>query len=362
LKRAAGVFSGRKMSFLKKVKGFTLIEVMVAISILVVFLLPVFGLFSMNNRRNEYNRSWSVGLDLAHNIMERILSEDVPFLAINTQGYTEGTKATGGRVQADFYDARGGTNGSDIDFMGGRQYNLKSILGAGSDGSYRKHQTTQDRIIVKHGVEYKVLFWAGIYKSDASSPAANDSYKYNADPTKELTFSYFPNPWFDVNNDCAEDNDSNDSLSAELNEPSAATRCAGDGKNRPIDPYNQKNGSDTSMPAHILNNVADPMDDRFRYGYPDETLVQEDVPSVCSSFGVPDINCPIRFEDKDFHNTEDRVNNPSDLPGDDDGGLMKVVVGLKWKGRHRHGSEDNGASEQEYYLVSFKANLRGEAE
>ena len=95
----------------KRISGMTLIEILVAVTILATFVLPVYGLYMMNTRNRDYIRAWSNAIDISSNVMERILSEDVPFLAIEPEGYTpdsgEGTKAVlaNNRVQADFRES-----------------------------------------------------------------------------------------------------------------------------------------------------------------------------------------------------------------------------------------------------------------
>ena len=183
----------------QRTSGMSLIEILVAVTILATFLLPVYGLYMMNTRNRDYIRAWSNAIDISSNIMERLLSEDVPFLAIDPEGYIsdvgEDTKAilANGRVQADFRDSFGALNFQN--------YNLKSILGASKGGDYRV-DAVGDRIITKGGIDFKILLWAGIYADEPASPspAADLSYKHNADPTREMTFSYYPNPWFDILN------------------------------------------------------------------------------------------------------------------------------------------------------------------
>ena len=350
----------------KRISGMTLIEILVAVTILATFVLPVYGLYMMNTRNRDYIRAWSNAIDISSNVMERILSEDVPFLAIEPEGYTpdsgEGTKAVlaNNRVQADFRESFG-----PLDFQ---KYNLKSIFGAAKGGDYRL-DGDGDRIITKGGVDFKILLWAGIYADDSSSPSpdADLSYKYNADPTKELTFSYYPNPWFDPNNDCAENNASNDSLSAQINSVGGASNCARDGK-RPINPYRQVSGSTTAGGSLFYQNgIDDPMNDSFRHGFPvvgsytwgnegqasGNTQEKEwnDAVDPANSMLPKPINQPYnpRYEDKAFHNFED-----IDSDGKDDGALMKIVLGVHWIPRS-WGSKPQAP--QEYYLVSFKANL-----
>ena len=74
--------------------------------------------------------------------------------------------------------------------------------------------------------------------------------------------------WFDPNNDCAENNASNDSLSAQINSVGGTSNCARDGK-RPINPYRQVSGSTTAGGSLFYQNgIDDPMNDSFRHGFP----------------------------------------------------------------------------------------------
>lgn len=342
----------------------TLIEILVAVSILVAFLLPVYGLYMMNSRQQDYVRAWSNALDISSNVMERLLSDEVPFLSIDTQGFNPGpsttiAKAANGRLQAGFKEEYA-------------SYNLKSILGASKGGDYRL-DGDGDRIITKGGIDFKVLFWAGIYQPDKDSPSNKSSYKYNADPTRELTFSYYPNPWFDNNNDCAEDNDSHASLSARLNSVNSDSECA-KSAGRPINPYRQRSGGVSEAEYYLGNAESNPMDDQFRPGFPvvaasnwsgegmaagNNTRDKEwnDSPDPSPTFNNLTQDSPYnpRYEDKEFHNFEDLDND-----GVDDGALMKLIVGVKWIPRGWKMAETAKKYPelaQEYYLVSFKANL-----
>tara|TARA_Y100000589_G_scaffold146736_1_gene140390 strand:+ start:1651 stop:2748 length:1098 start_codon:yes stop_codon:yes gene_type:complete len=352
---------------MRRAAGMTLIEILVAVAILATFVLPVYGLYMMNTRNRDFLRAWDNALDISSNIMERLLSEDVPFLAIEPEGYIsdEGkdTKAilANNRAQADFRESFG-----TLDFQ---SYNLKSILGASKGGDYRVDDDG-DRIITKGGIDFKILLWAGIYADDPNSPSTTTdlTYKHNADPTRELTFSYYPNPWFDPNNDCAENNASNDSLSAQINSVSAASNCARNDQ-RPINPYRQVSGNASGLASNLFyqNGIDDPMNDSFRHGFPvvgsyawggegqaaNNTQDKEwnESPDPANSMVPTPINQPYnpRYEDKAFHNFED-INSD----GDDDGALMKIVLGLHWVPR-KWGSKPQ--ARQEYYLISFKANL-----
>ncbi|MBT3786292.1 hypothetical protein HOF92_15055 [bacterium] len=340
--------------------GLSLVEIVVAAAILVTFLLPVFGLYLMNTRSTEYTSSWSVGINIAQNVMERLISEDVPFLSMDSTGFSGGTKSLSGRSQMDFRGGFGTMNFSN--------YRLPTILGASGGGAYRL-DSEGDRIIVKHGISFKVMVWVGIYADDLNSPDPGSpglSYKHNAEPESEMTFSYYPNPWFDYNNDCAEDNASGESLSADLTDVNSPSTCAGT-KGRPLNPYGQKAGWEADPSKPHYNVVDDPMDDRYRHGFPipgganwSESSAgntwQKEQDGTDSISNVALHNGPyfVRYEDKAFHNTEDL-----DGADGDDGGFMKIIVGLKWTPRGPGGA---GASrrDQEYYLVSFKANLQAQ--
>lgn len=356
------------MSFKFSNSGVTLIEILVAVSILIAFLLPVYGLYMMNSRQQDYVRAWGNALDISSDVMERLLSDDVPFLAIEPEGFGSGTKAAAanGRLQADFSEEE--------------QYkrlNLKSILGAAKNGDYRL-DNEGDRIITRGGIDFKVLVWAGIYEPDEDSPSQKSSYKFNADPTRELTFSYYPNPWFDPHNDCAESNTANPqaSLSAELTSVDSDSSCA-KSAGRPINPYRQVSGG-VDGTLFYYNAVKDPMDDSFRHGFPvvgekdwagqGQAAVENARASEWDEIKAPDkpneipIDSPYnpRYEDKEFHNFEDL-----DGDGKDDGALMKLIVGVKWIPRGwklAEAAKNNPELAQEYYLVSFKANLLSKIE
>lgn len=349
--------------------GFTLVEIMVGLAILVGFLLPVFGLFMMNTRNTEYSSSWSVALNLAHNVMERIISEDVPFIAIEPEGFPGGTKTSSGRSQMDFRDSFGPFNFGP--------YSLKSILGADGSGNYKLAENGPnggaDRIIIKHGLSYRVMVWAGIYGDGPcpqdSSTVTAASYKENASPEEEMTFSYYPNPWFDYNNDCAEDNSSGESRSADLRGTSSESICAGN-KNRPINPYRQKPGWKADATSPEFNGIDDVGNDLYRHGFPipggtnwdrdsssgNTKALEQDTPDNASVAVLQNGPYFVRYENKCFHNKEDLNSD-----GKDDGGFMKVVVGIKWTPRGSGGAGLT-AKDQEFYLVSFKANLQSRLE
>ncbi|MBW7875666.1 MAG: hypothetical protein H3C47_06750 [Candidatus Cloacimonetes bacterium] len=336
--------------------GMTLVEIMVGISILVTFLLPVMGLFSMNNRSNEFSESWVVAMDMANNIMERLISEDVPFLAIDEQGYGGGTATLSGRTQAEFLDSRGSLNFASFD--------LKSVLG-GNGGTY-KTDADGDRIISRRGTDYKILFYAGVYKENgATNPDTSLSpgggsrtirLKRNANPGGELTFSYYPNPWFDAQNDCALD------FSASLSGLAADSTGCRVTNVRPINPYKQLSGA--SAGKHYSNNASDPMGPNYRFGFPSpgttaftdghsapNNRARENAADEILDEILLDRPYQPRYDDKPTHHRHD-----ADGDGQDDGALMKIVLGIKWSPRGLGGA---GAAreDQEFWLVSFKANL-----
>lgn len=345
---------------MRKNQGMTLIEVLIGATVLVTFLLPVFGLMSLGNRSNEYTESWQTGLEIAENVMQRLISEDVPFLAIDEEGFGGGTPAVNGRAQADFLDSRGSLNFGS--------YNLQAILG-GDSGGY-KTDSDGDRIITRKGVDYKILFFAGIYKEDganalggdpddSSSPSGGNmtvKLKKSAFANRELTFSFYPNPWFDAQNDCSRNE------SAGLSGLGAdSSGCAVTGR-RPINPYKQLSGFTAGQ--YFTNDVADPMLPNFRPGFPapltgafnaghsggNDRATENNMDEVFQEAPLPGPYNP-RYEDKPTHNFTDE-----DGDGKDDGAFMKLVVGVRWSPRGWGGA---GAArrDQEFYLVSFKANL-----
>ncbi|PCJ16038.1 MAG: hypothetical protein COB02_17220 [Candidatus Cloacimonadota bacterium] len=294
-------------------KGFSLIEILVAMSTLVIFILPVMSLFMLGARGNEFNTSWQDGTKLAHSVMNRLLSEDVPFTAIDPEGFTGGSTAMGGsRSQMEFRSSFG----PNLDFSND---NLKEILGA-KNGAYKL--LDGDRIVVKGRRKYKIMVWAGIYKNksgNSSLTKGSDPYQSNATKGDELTFSYFRNPWFDQSNDCVIDYSIN--------------TCVETSKNRPIAPYTQQAGNISAL-DHIKNGIAPKsgsnFNDRYRPGWATDE----------------------RIENKDFHNFEDLDND-----NNDDGAFMKIIVGVQWK--PKGWGAGGTARPQEFYLVSFKANLQG---
>jgi hypothetical protein len=180
-------------------------------------------------------------------------------------------------------------------------YNLDQILGDPDS------EAGGDRVIKRQGNKYKMLFWAGIFKDDSSSPSGSTDivkHRTNANPDSEMTFSYLPSPEFDPRNKCSMD------LVAHITSISdnSNSGCSGGATKDPINPY-------------------------------------RDLASLS-----------MRYEDKAFHNF-----HSVDGDNNDDGGFMKLIVGVVWDPTQKgFGGAGAARALQEYYLVSFKANLSEE--
>jgi hypothetical protein len=160
--------------------GFSLMEVLVATSVVALSLFPVMSYFTTLQMSGEAEEGDTEAVSIAANIVENIISPTVPFDAIRPAGDgtpgTDGlTRSVGNVPQAAFTEERWERLVSD-NFSSG------------------------DRIKVsRKGVRYKVYFFAGVYhdrpnRTDTRGP---DSGASIPDVSAELTFSYLPGPYGD---------------------------------------------------------------------------------------------------------------------------------------------------------------------
>ena len=158
-------------------------EILIASVILVAILIPVLSLLFGGRQNQQEEVMMTEAISIASNIMEQIISENVPFSAIKPDGGGTLVPAWNGIRQAGFEEAR-----------------LQSILGTpGADPSFAGQQTYVTK--GKRGNDYMVYFFAGKYPDDPQVADAWENSRSGGpgnytrpDFDNSLTFLYVPNP------------------------------------------------------------------------------------------------------------------------------------------------------------------------
>ena len=307
----------------------TLVEILLATFILVSVLLPIGGLIFGGLRGSESSKSFNVGANMAANVMDQLISAEVPFRAIDTQGgptvdeivamsgFTDATRTNSDKEALISSAGSVKTAGFKSEFAD-LETKIFGALGAPENCS------DKIRCIYDKGYVYEVYWFAGIYKDENS-----DGAKYK----EELTFSFFKNPYVPV--------DSGEVTNVVLSDSSKAPYTAV--KEEISDP--------------VFGEIVDPKDPRSRPGWPDlggsdtdwEEKPTYEFVSEKAEQGMPagiNLDFPLVFTDLDEFNEAD-------------GGLMKMIVGIRWgpkTGMRRKGTGSQQRS-HEFWLVSMKGRI-----
>lgn len=286
------------MSSRPPTRGVTLIEILMATVIMVIVIVPVATLIFGGAGASEESRNYNTGINVASDIMSRLLSPKLPFKAIDPEGGTATGLSWGGtRKQATFTS----------DFS-----EYEKLLSDDGDPS--------NRIITRHNVQFETFFFAGNYKDSHSNTAREDG-----DIANELTFAYFSRPKPEL--------DSSEQALVFLPIDKSPYLCAG---------TFQDDDSAKNRPRDVRCKPAWPWkDDLGKIPSP------EDLKKLCD-FG-PDYTMPLIVMDQDYFGEGDK------------GALMKVVVGVRWNplGNVEKGPGYRKNS-REFWLVSLKAKLEDE--
>lgn len=314
--------SFRPNSFYSR-RGITFVEILLASVILVSVLLPIGSLIFGGLRQSESSKSFNIGANIASNVMDKLLSVNVPFRAILVDGGPTVGTIMGDSGLGDGIDgARAGMEALPTASFAPEFATLENEIFAALG---KVHSSGNTRVINDKGFVFEILWFAGIYKDNAPG-----EMKYK----EELTFSFFRNPYVAVN----ETEKTNVVLG-----PSNAT-------NPEFSPY-FATGNPLNLPG-LPAPLTDPKDPRSQAGWPvidyDTEPTYETVTTKISDDGSgADLEFPlVTYDLEEFNEAE--------------GSLMKIIVGVRWGSAAGIDRKGLGAARRahEFWLVSIKGRIQ----
>lgn len=279
-------------------RGATFLEIVIAVFIMAIVLIPVGTLIFGGIRGSEQSRRFATGAAFACDVMDRLLSHRVPFDAI--------VPGTGPPVEGGF---RPGLKQAGFRREHG---DLEALVGG------------EERVLVRAGVRYEVFLFAGLYED--RSPG-------HAEMEKELTFCHLANP------SVSRTPQSTRSVVLESQDPAVFPYLA-----RPDATVTDANGNEIA--------VTDAGDARFRAGWPRPQDEQTWLPSFEDA---------LKHDPTKGRATGDFALRLSDLSAHDEarGSLLKLVLGLRWAhGGTSGGGGGDPRKTHEFWLVSLKARAK----
>jgi len=168
-------------------RAYTLVEILVALFILIVSVIPLVGLLTSGKTDQQSEEGMSEAVAFCQDMMEKIISNNLPFQAIDPGGGGEYVKGgpDGTVSQAGFRDLADPVRG-----MSFKRADLDKILSDGdvtlADGKYRSKRVK--------GKTYHVAFFAGKYPDRDPIPDSQEQGFTRADFDNTLTFCCVPNP------------------------------------------------------------------------------------------------------------------------------------------------------------------------
>jgi len=297
-------------------RGMTLIEILLATFILVSVLLPIGGLIFGGAQSSSANRSFNVGANIAANVMDQLLSSEVPFRAIDIEGGPTVGDIMGASGLGDAAGLDGPISGAEgiktAAFTGeftALEDKIFGALGQPTDVGGCK------RVIYDKGYMFEVFWFAGTYKDQEAG---------TADYKKELTFCFFKNPYVPV--------DQTEAKRVVLS-------------NSTLSPYNA-----VSVPVSdpVFGPIDNPKDPRSRPGWPvlsdyETEPNYEQIVTKVDGGGV-NLDYPLVFTDLEEFN-------------ESNGGLMKLIVGVRWAPKHKGQGLGKQQRTHEFWLVSVKGRI-----
>ena len=160
-------------------RAFTLVEVLIAALVLVMVVVPLIGLLTSGKTDQQSEEGMSEAVTFCQEMMEKMLSNNLPFEAIDPGGGAALTKAIGGVPQAGFRDTT----------VRGQTYTaaqLEKFVNDDTGGT--------DRVRRVKGKKYFVYFFAGRYPDGAPVADSRESPFKRPDINRTLTFSYLEKP------------------------------------------------------------------------------------------------------------------------------------------------------------------------
>lgn len=277
-------------------QGITFVEILLAVFMLAVVVLPVASLIFGGVGASEESRSYNTGINVARDIMDKILSPQLPYGAIVPEaGEAVELSYGGSRKQAGFAPG------------------FEAFEKAFSDDG-----DTARRMIKRQGTEFETFFFAAPYL-DTEDNGPQDPPA----PDKELTFCFFRNPYYEK---------TQSDRTAVFVEP------AGKPYQSPGADLGSEDANDPRNPSCM---AAWPWADE-----PDKVPSPSDVAEIWNPRAGYEV--PLVIYDQAYYNEGQA------------GSMMKVVVGVRWnpKGRVSKGVGYMKGS-REFWLVSLKAKLEG---
>jgi hypothetical protein len=175
--------------------GFTLVEILIASLVLVLVIVPLIGLLISRRTSGQSAEGMAEAVTFAQDIMERLISNNLPFELIDpgggsARGKTLATSAEGAVVQAGFVNSiAGGIRGQTYDAA-----KLEDIVSDEVNGNnirIKRDSRTQK--------SYEIFFFAGKYRdrpgiADLREKSITGQDYTRADIDKTLTFVYLDKP------------------------------------------------------------------------------------------------------------------------------------------------------------------------
>lgn len=345
-------------------KGFTLVEVLIAALVLVMVVIPLVGLLTSGKTDQASEEGMSEAVAFCQEMMEKLLSNNLPFEAIDPGGGAAFTKAIGGVNQAGFLPSvsvRGQTfSGAD----------LEKILSDRTVGT--------DRVREVKRKQYKVYFFAGRYPDGAPVPDTRESPFRRPDMDNTLTFSYLEKPA-----GYGQPYNFREADRTKFNRQTILGDAQVSLANIEASPYELK----SYTVAGGANPIAENVSRRQPYFYHDLTRIFPDKPGQVVMPGWPDPNeVPEGFTGTFKYDLNDddgqqralwaahlkAVATGAKTPTlayhpmvidqrtfkATNGALMKIILGVKFAPYQTSNlRKDTGDNEREFWLCSFKANL-----
>jgi hypothetical protein len=304
----------RASSLKSRASGLTLIEILIATSMMAAVLIPVATLIMGGLRRTEVSKHAAIAMAMGSNMLDEMLSPNLPFGAIDPTGQCPDGGVKGAdlpktlpsagnrRAQACFRNVTGGPAATK----------LEKVL---SD-----RQTPTRIKLSPEGLEFEIFLFAGIYA---------DSVQSKPDLENELTFSYLANPHVKPDNLAQ---------GQKILAPPAQVAQ--------IFPYTKVPVAKVTNPITVFDYY--PGWPQPPSGYaPSPTQLKDDIRQAFTEFDSNSQQPAFHA----FYEDQRKFGKP-------DGGLMKLILGIRWN-PNTHVTKGVGYTKntKELWLVSFKADL-----
>jgi type II secretory pathway pseudopilin PulG len=341
-------------------RAFTLVEVLIAALVLVMVIVPLIGLLTSGKTDQQSEEGMSEAVAFCQEMMEKIISNNMPFQAIDPGGGAGPTGLAGLNVkQAGFRDAKN----REQEFKG---TDLEKIVNdePGSGARVRK---------VK-GKRYEVFFFAGKYPDRPPIDDSHETGYKRADIEQTLTFSYLEKPA-----GYGQPYNFKDSDRTKFNRQTILAGDKVDLGNIESSPYLLGSYLVAGGAVPVSERIAAPQNQSYFYKEPGRMFPDKPGQQLISGWPNPK---PI-FSDFEFNLDQDnqreiwaknllavakRTQRPTiayhpvtidqKTFKETGGAFMKLALGVRFSPyTHSHLRKDTGDNKREFWLVSFKSNL-----